>query len=182
VIDEDENSFTTLSLNDDPEPAARRAIQRASEQKKFAPVATAIGGIGLAVFLVLLYDAYSDYVTHTRETSGLVSRGRRIPAQLSGEPVQEGIRSSLAPLSWRVEYSYPVDGRRYSGIAYMRVRPESVVVVFDPRYPAAHRVDGALEYSNLDGRRMMAYGAGAAACGLIFFIGGLTAWTSNRTG
>jgi hypothetical protein len=150
VIDEDENSLTTLSLNDDPGPAAERAIQRAAEQKKRAPAATAFGGIGLVVFLALLFGAYSDYITHTREIAGLISRGRRIPAQLSGEPVQEGIRSSLAPSSWRVEYSY--------------------------------QVDGALEFSNLDGRGVMAYAAGAAACGLIFFMGGLTAWTNSRTG
>lgn len=52
-----------------------------------------------------MYGDYIDYLAHKQELSGLIARGRRIPAQLSGEPVRVGARYQYTP-DWSVEYSY----------------------------------------------------------------------------
>ena len=166
---------TTLSLRDDPEPALQRALQRAREQTYVEGFARLIGGIGLVVVLALLYVVLNDYVAHKQELPALIARGRRIPAQLSGEPVHVGGRFRYTP-EWRVEYSYTVDGRAHAGSAYMSDRPASIALVFDPQNPAAHRAVGSMEPSNLDGRRLIMLGAAAVAFAFILLVSGPIEW------
>ena len=162
---------TTLSLREDPEPALQKAREQASRQRYSGLIGGAIGGIGLVVVLTLLYVVYNDYLAHKQELPALIARGRRIPAQLSGEPVRVGGRYQYTP-EWRVEYSYTVNGRAHAGSAYMHDRPASVVVVFDPQNPAAHRAVGSMEPSNLDGRRLIMLGAAAVVFGFILLVSG----------
>jgi hypothetical protein len=122
---------------------------------------------------------YNDYLAHTQELPALIARGRRIPAQLFGEPVRVSGRYQYTP-DWRVEYTYTVDARVHAGSAYMRNRPASVVVVFDPQHPASHRAVGSMEPSNLDGRRLIMLGAAAVVFGFIFLISGPIAWLKRR--
>ena len=112
--------LTTLSLRDDPEPA----MQRAREQTSREGFARLISGIGLVVVLALLYVVFNDYVAHKQEIRALIARGRRIPAQLSGEPVQVRGRYRYTP-QWRVGTSYTVDGRAHAGRC-VSVRPPGV--------------------------------------------------------
>jgi len=166
---DDPGKPTTLSLRDDPEPALQR------EQRYGERFACLIGGVGLVVVLAMLYVVFNDYVAHKQELPGLIARGRRIPAQLSGEPVHVGGRYSYTP-DWRVEYSYTVDGRAHAGSAYMNNRPASVAVVFDPQNPAAHRAVGSMEPSNVDGRRLIMLGVAAVVCGFILLVSGPIEW------
>ena len=170
---------TTLSLHNDPEPALQTELRRAREQAYVAAFVRPICGIGLVVVLALLYVVYNDYVTHKQELPGLVARGRRIPAQLSGEPVRVGRRYQYTA-DWQVDYSYTVDGRAYAGSAYMAQRPESIAVVFDPQDPAAHRAVGSMEPSNVDGRRLIMLGAAAIALGFILLVSGPIEWLKRR--
>ena len=55
-------------------------------------------------------------------------------------------------------------------------RPASVAVVFDPQNPAAHRVVGSMEPSNLDGRRLIMLGAAAVVFGFILLVSGPIEW------
>jgi hypothetical protein len=164
---------STVSLRDDPEPALQRELGRAREERRVAGFVRVFGSIGLIVVFALLFDVYNDYVAHKREIPGLIARGQRIPAQLSGEPKNVGGRYSYTP-DWYVEFSYSADGRAYTGSAYMNRRPASVTVVFDPLNPAAHRAVGSMEPSNVDGRRLIMLGAAAAALGFIVMLSWLT--------
>ena len=164
-------SFTALSLHGDPEPALQKAREQATRERNSAPIGAAIGGIGLVVVLVLLFVVINDHVVHKRELPALIARGRRIPAELSAEPVRVGVRYQYTA-DWRVEYSYTVDGRAYTGSAYMNTRPASVAVVFDPLNPASHRAVGSMDPSKVDGRRLIMLGAAAAVFGFIFLVSG----------
>jgi len=175
-----DDKFTTLSLYEDPEPAAQRARARARELESGKVFWWLCSGIGLAVVIAIMYGDYIDYLAHKQELSGLIARGRRIPAQLSGEPVRDGGRYSYVGASWRVEYAYTVDGRAYKGSAHMHARPASITVVIDPWNPAAHRADGSLEPSNMDGQRLLALGALAAGFGLAFLFAGPLEWLNRR--
>ena len=88
---------TTLSLREDPEPALQKAREQASRQRYSGLIGGAIGGIGLVVVLTLPYVVYNDYLAHKQELPALIARGRRIPAQLSGEPVRVGGRYQYTP-------------------------------------------------------------------------------------
>jgi len=167
----DPDQLTTLNLRDDPEPALRRAREQAHRER----FTLLIGGIGLVVVAALLYVVFNDYVTHKQELRGLIARGRRIPAQLSGEPVHVGGRYRYTA-EWRVEYSYTVDGRAHAGSAYMHQRPASIAVVFDPQNPAAHRAVRSMEPSNIDGRRLLMLGAAAVVFGFIVLVSGPIEW------
>src|SRR5687767_8343423 len=99
---DDPDKPTTLSLRDDPEPALQKAREQALRERYSGPIRGAIGGIGLVVVLALLYVVFNDYVAHKQELPALIARGRRIPAQLSGEPVRVGLRYRYTA-EWRVE-------------------------------------------------------------------------------
>jgi hypothetical protein len=166
------SKLTTLSLGDDPEPALQREMQSAREDAYVKPFARLFGGIGLVVVLALLGVVYNDYLAHKQELPGLIARGRRVPAQLSGEPVSVSGRRNYSGGRWSVEYSYTVDGRAHAGSAYMYAydRPASITVVFDPQNPAAHRAIGSVEPSNVDRRRLMMLGAAAVVFGFIVVV------------
>jgi len=173
VINRADDGPTTLSLNDDPEPA----LQRARERERYSgPIGLALGGIGLVVVVVLLFVVFNDYVVHKQELPGLVAHGRRIPAQLSGEPVYIGSSRYNYTTDWRVEYSYTVDGRAHAGSAYMDYRPSSITVVYNPLNPAGHRVVGAMELTNIDGRRLIILAAAAGLFGFILLVSGPIEW------
>jgi hypothetical protein len=89
--------FTKLSLRDDPEPALQRALRRAREETYLEAFSRLLGGIGLIVVLVLLYVVFNDYLAQKQDLPGLIARGRRIPAQLSGAPVHVGGRYRYTP-------------------------------------------------------------------------------------
>ena len=178
MYQDDYDNATTLSLRDNPEPALQKARQRAREEAALQRCAGPVGGIGLVVVLMLLFVVFGDYLTHKRELGELIARGRRIPAQLSGEPEHVGGRYSYTA-EWRVKYSYTVDGRAHAGSAYMYRRPASIAVVFDPQNPAAHRAIGAMEPSNIDGRRLIMLGAAMVFC-LFLLAFGLFDWFERR--
>ena len=162
------DALSTPSLRDDPDPAFRKARQQAAYSDLFLG---AVGAIGLVVVVALLFFQYNDYITHRQELPALIARGQRIPAQLSGQPVHVSGRYRYTP-EWRVRYWYTVDGRKYAGSAYMRDRPESVAVVFDPLNPKVHRAVGSMDPSNVDGRRLIILGASALVCGFILIVSG----------
>ena len=169
VDPDDSGPFTPrVSLRDDPEPALQSERQAASDESRAAAFVRMFGPIALIVVLVMLYGAYRDYITHSREIPPLVTRGQRISGEVSNTS-RVGGRYRYTP-DWRVEYTYIVDGQKYAGRAYMGTRPEAVTVVFDPLNPAAHRAEGAMELSNVDGRHLIMLGAVAVVLAFIVLV------------
>jgi hypothetical protein len=180
---DNDDQLITLSLHDDPEPALQRAHAQIRLQIYGKVLGLLVGGIGLVVVLAQLHGVFNDYVAHKQELPALIARGRRVPAHVSGTPVHIG-RRGYRTTGWQVKYSYTVGGRAHAGSALYRDSnpPASIVVVFDPQNPAAHRAVGSMEPSNLDGRRLITLGAEAAVFGFILLVSGPIEWLKQLRG
>lgn len=129
----------------------------------------------------MMYGQYTDSIARKQELPGLIARGQRVPARLSGEPVSETGRFSYVGAHRLVRYSYTVDGRAYSGSAHMYSgeRPDSITVVIDPQNPAVHRVDGALDPSAVNRQRLLWLGVFGVGLRLVFLFARPLEWLSN---
>jgi hypothetical protein len=132
------SQLVSLNLNASDEELAEKAAKerRWHERVRQGSLVTLM----ITVPLLLLVGV--GYFKTAREVADLVEIGRRARAIRIGEPLRVHPRRGSS--YWRVDYAFAAGNRTYAGRVGLYRVPASLVVVFDPRDPARHRIVGSI--------------------------------------